>query len=210
MDFWDTLTDKVQLYMNTRNENDLEEIISFSIPYLKKYAFRAQKEAQQSGVYIPFEDFYSNLMYTTWKTVKNYSCKDDFTFQRVLRHRLFFSKCNVWRTYKTTTNDSNDKDGVSYVKSRWSSLETIDEKTLKISPAEDERLILLEALSNYSLADPKNYQFLNYLIYGDTPLEALKKVGLCPSEQQVYSDKFRKKVERIRKNFRNYLTKFES
>ena len=201
MDFWEKVDKKLTDYVNCPDNKNFEELFSCLEDYLSKRATAARYKAEATGVYIPFEDFYSNFRLSTWQAIEDYPTIETSTFKSVLLHRLFFSERAVWQLYKKKSADQTDKDGVTYEGARWSSTDELPETFYNSTEMDEERFYLLEELEKYASVNRTNYNFLRLLIYGFTPKEAVIKLKIADE----YDASARKKVQRIRRSFKKFL-----
>lgn len=202
MDFWNEL--EIILEMDTKiwESTTLENAIKYLIPYLKKMARSAQFRARMTGVYIPFEDFYSMYLISVWKVLEDLHAEvfDIKKIKHIVAYRLKIAEKDVWRTYKKKSNSATDINGTTYEATRWKSLEC----TLLDSMCEDFNdisLIFKELFLKYSQKEPAETYFFLLLIQGYSTSEAAK----IAFGEKEYTNKVRKKIERSRKKLKNYL-----
>lgn len=200
MDFWQEIERQLNEYYKSHCSIALDNILFSIQPYLSKKAHLAKREAQMSGVYIPYEDFYSNYLLSTWQALEDYKDINDKNFKTVLGRRLYFSKCEAWRGYKKKSADARDKDGITYVSGRWDSIDELSNTFGEISQTND-YFHLNEVLTKYYQENPINCRFISMLIRGFSPAEAVMQLGIC----KKYDASARKKVQRIRESFRRFL-----
>ncbi|WP_159723565.1 BacL2 family protein [Enterococcus sp. CSURQ0835] len=201
MDCWEDLEKSFNEYRERKDDRAFTEIFSKLQQYLLIKARAAQAEAKITGVYIPYEDFYSNFSVAAWHAIEDYPDIKSSSLKNVLSHRLYYAKCEVWRTYKKKSDDCKDKNGNTYDSTRWSD---IDDHLYLVNDGEEiteTELFLAEQLKNYSTINKTNYQVICLLIFGYTPAEALLKLGLA----EEYNIAARKKIQRIRNSFREFI-----
>ncbi|WP_438725356.1 BacL2 family protein [Enterococcus sp. DIV1368c] len=173
----------------------------FSI--FKKSAKNAQISAEKLGVYIPFEDFYSTYLLATWKAIEDYRLerkKKELKFKNLFLYRLAIAEKDVWRLYKKSSNNKNDKNRITYDAGRWQSLDPgfIESQS---SVEIDSTINLKEMVCNYQKQEPLDGFFFSLLVEGFTCSEAAK---IMFSEKD-YHPSVRKRVERMKKRLKKYL-----
>ena len=203
MSFWISITERVDLYVTEPNGELLEAILRDFFPYLKKSAKNAQISAEKLGVYIPFEDFYSTYLLATWKAIEDYRLerkKKELKFKNLFLYRLAIAEKDVWRLYKKSSNNKNDKNGITYDAGRWQSLDPgfIESQS---SVEIDSTIDLKEMVCNYQKQAPLDGFFFSLLVGGFTCSEAAK---IMFSEKD-YHPSVRKRVERMKKRLKKYL-----
>lgn len=110
MDFWTERIGEVKRYVEKHTEEELELILTHFIPYLKKCAEYSYYSARNVGVYIPFEDFYSAYLCSTWQVIEDFYELDqaELNFKNMFLHRLFIAEKEVWRLYKKKSGKDID------------------------------------------------------------------------------------------------------
>lgn len=179
----------------------LKNVIYHLTPYLKN-ARSAQFRARMTGAYVPFEDFYSTYLVSVWKVLEDLHAEviDIKKIKTIVLYRLKIAEKDVWRTYKKKSNNATDINGTTYEATRWKSLEC----TLLDSMYEDFNdlsLIFKELFFKYIQKEPAETYFFLLLIQGYFTSEATK----IAFGEEEYTNKVRKKIERSRKKFKNYL-----
>lgn len=72
MNIWQMIDDLLKKYYLTNDKDILDLIILDLDPYIKSCAHRFVFKAQSNGVFIPFEDFYSNLCLAIWEGIEDF------------------------------------------------------------------------------------------------------------------------------------------
>lgn len=203
MSFWISITERVDLYVTEPNGELLEAILRDFFPYLKKSAKNAQISAEKLGVYIPFEDFYSTYLFATWKAIEDYRLerkKKELKFKNLFLYRLAIAEKDVWRLYKKSSNNKNDKNGITYDAGRWQSLDPgfIESQS---SVEIDSSIDLKELVCDYQKQAPLDGLFFSLLVEGFTCSEAAKIMFF----EKEYHPSVRKRVERMKNRLKKYL-----
>lgn len=100
MIFWEELEEKVDCYKLNSSEENMNTIIVYSMKYLKVCAMNSKKKGIANGVFIPFDDFYSQYLLTLWESVLDYVNIENHSLKNIILHRLFIAERKVWRLYK--------------------------------------------------------------------------------------------------------------
>ncbi len=201
MDFWTERISEVKVYVENQNEEDLETILLNFIPYLKKMAEYSHYLAKNAGIHIPFEDFYSAYLFSSWQAIEDSRKADqaDLNFKNIFLYCLFIAEKNVWRLYKKKSGKTTDKNGVTYASGRW---QTIDEFNHLFNPTflDEGTLIIKDILTKYQRIAPDDAQFFSLIIEGYSCAEAVSYLFF-----EEYNARMRKKIERMKRKFKIYL-----
>jgi|GEM_PF-1285726 len=201
MSFWEELEIKVNIYISSRKSYDMDDIILCSSKYLKTCAHNSRKKAENLGVYIPFEDFYSEYLLSFWQGIETFLDSTNLSLKNIILRRLFIAEKKVWRLYKKKTKTEWDKNGVSYASARWEELnnEKVTKKTY--NQFTDYMLIMNDDFRNFANEKQENSQLISLLLFGYSPSETIKIMGISDN----YDTASRKKIERAKKSFERYL-----
>ncbi|MDF2649491.1 MAG: hypothetical protein K0Q73_5296 [Paenibacillus sp.] len=101
-------------------ERQFEEIFNLLKKYIGTCAENAVRKASQFRLLIPKEDFISAFNLSLWETVKSFDSHKG-RLKSLISYRFRIAEAAVWRHYET--RDANEKDGRSYAKARWDSLD---------------------------------------------------------------------------------------
>lgn len=202
MDFWIEFENKLNRYYISNCTDLLDQLLKYLEPLLSKKSHSVTREAHLKGVYIPYEDFYSNFLLSAWQAIEDYKNISDKDFKSVLGRRLYFSKCEIWRNYKKKSADARDKDGITYVSSRWERVEDHHFSSSDNCNIYCENIHLKEALLKFFQENPKGCEFISLLIQGYSSAEALIHLGLCSK----YDVAARKRAQRMRSSFKEFLS----
>ncbi|EPI03670.1 hypothetical protein D920_00291 [Enterococcus faecalis 13-SD-W-01] len=201
MDFWTERICEVERYTKKHTEEELERILTNFIPYLKKCAEYSHYSARNVDVYIPFEDFYSAYLCSTWQVIEDFCAFDqaEKNFKNMFLRRLFIAEKEVWRLYKKKSGKTTDKKGITYTSGRW---HTIQEGADLFAPTflDESTLIINELLAKYQIVAPEDAQFFSLLMEGYSCAEAVSTLFF-----EEYNARMRKKIERMKRKFQKYL-----
>lgn len=92
MSFWEELEIKVNIYISSRKSYDMDDIILCSSKYLKTCAHNSRKKAENLGVYIPFEDFYSEYLLSFWQGIETFLDSTNLSLKNIILRRLFIAE----------------------------------------------------------------------------------------------------------------------
>lgn len=178
MIFWEELEEKVDCYKINASEDNMNNIIVYSVRYLKVCAMNSRKKANANGVFIPFDDFYSQYLLTLWETVLDYVDIENHSLKNVLLHRLFIAERKVWRLYKKKSYSPNDKDNISYTATRWNVLNDEILQGEIYSAKYEGQITLQECLQAYRKENQEDSKLIELLIKGYSPSESVKILGI--------------------------------
>ncbi|EOH91588.1 BacL2 family protein [Enterococcus villorum] len=200
---WKTVEDALKKYYQTNDEAILELMIKKLDPYIKTCAHNFVFKARSNGVFIPFEDFYSNLMLAIWQGIEDFRNIRTSTFKNVALRRIFIAEKKTWNQYKKTGNKKFDKNGVTYGVTRWEELETLNNNT-QYTIYDNAEVFIEEKLliENFKKLDPFKGTFIELLSLGYSPKEICLLLGIS----QTYDAKTRKKCQRIKESFLKYIS----
>ncbi|SFG29528.1 hypothetical protein SAMN02982927_01291 [Sporolactobacillus nakayamae] len=121
---WLTVDTLVDQYAEASDKEIKERLFEKIFILLKKYigtcAGNAVRRASQFRLSIPKEDFISAFNLSLWETVKSFDSHKG-RIKSLISYRFRIAEATVWRHYET--RDVNEKDGRSYAKARWDSLD---------------------------------------------------------------------------------------
>lgn len=161
---------------------------------------RCESRAKITGVLIHSSDFESEFTLALWKSILAFDNHPNYKFSHILYHRLRLSELKVWNNYKVTGNAS-DKDNQTFIKAIVS-----DISAENASEFDENNFIMYFATKDdilaYSKSDLLKSQIIYLLYYGYSPKEIVKLVF-----NTKYTDKYRKKIQRIRNEFKRFLNK---
>ncbi|WP_262392049.1 hypothetical protein [Sporolactobacillus inulinus] len=121
---WSTVENLANLYVKASDQERKERLFEELFIRLKKYigscAGNAVRHASQFYLSIPKEDFISAYNLSLWEAVKSFDPTKG-RLKSLVSYRFKMAEATVWRQYET--RDENEKDGRSYAKARWDSLD---------------------------------------------------------------------------------------
>ncbi len=95
------------------NDKDILDLIILDLdPYIKSCAHRFVFKAQSNGVFIPFEDFYSNLCLAIWEGIEDFKSISGSTFKNVTLRRIYIAEKKTWKQYELQSARSSIKMGL--------------------------------------------------------------------------------------------------
>ncbi|QAA23774.1 BacL2 family protein [Sporolactobacillus terrae] len=184
---------------------------------LKKYigscAGNAVRHASQFYLSIPKEDFISAYNLSLWEAVKSFDPTKG-RLKSLVSYRFKMAEATVWRQYET--RDENEKDGRSYAKARWDSLDrslsdsngdssvSLIDIIITDHPSTEDTYLSNHAFTNLVQAfAKKNARYAKIIDslskgYGGNDLARVTDEGYC------YDAKVRKLVQRAKDSFRAF------
>lgn len=201
MNIWQMIDDLLKKYYLTNDKDILDLIILDLDPYIKSCAHRFVFKAQSNGVFIPFEDFYSNLCLAIWEGIEDFKSISGSTFKNVTLRRIYIAEKKTWKQYKKSGSKVFNKDGITYDVTRWENIESLHHSkncTVKSAERSIEEKLLIE---NFKKQDFFRGTFIELLYHG----YSCKEICLLLGISKTYDAKTRKKCQRIKESFWKYI-----
>ncbi|MDT2660509.1 hypothetical protein P7E02_11560 [Enterococcus hulanensis] len=194
-DFWVEL--EMVIKDSKLGEEFADKAIQKLLPYIKTCVGNYYRKALSYGVMIPFEDFYSNSLLSVWEGLQAIKSNTELNIKNVILYRLNISEKKTWRQYRKK-GASTDSQQISYSSARWADLDfdctdshDLEHDVLSISHFDS-------CIKQFSMINQEYAEIIKLLITGYSSKEAFQKVYNISN----YSSKERKKMERIKKRFK--------
>ncbi|WP_248000479.1 hypothetical protein [Lactiplantibacillus plantarum] len=180
------------------NENDYNYILSKLMPDIHRWAHSAYQRAYYKGVCISKEDFFSYFQETVWDCIQSYiDLKGkEYKLSHIVSHRIKLAEAMVWRSY-SNIGTSNDKNHTQY---RAAQLLPINFELVN-NNFDFSNFKIRDQLNSFKKNCPTEAAVIGRLIAGYSPKEITKDVF----DSDSYSSKYRKRINRIRNDFDEYI-----
>ncbi|WP_158306217.1 hypothetical protein [Weissella koreensis] len=115
------------LMQNEYQLNDLtyDEIFTKIDKNIKIKAKNASYRANNVGVHISYEDFYSYFLEAIWNGLNAFISDRNLILSHVMTHRLKIAELTVWRRNQHT-GSNKDKNRITYISTRNLSLDSME------------------------------------------------------------------------------------
>ncbi|MDT2782647.1 hypothetical protein P7H41_11845 [Vagococcus fluvialis] len=174
-------------------------------PYIKKCASNSYQKSQMYNLSIPYEDFYSNALLEVWDGLIAVIDDKKLNLKNVVIYRINLSEKKTWQQYKKRGNNT-DSDQTTYNSVRWSEINFDIFSTYDYEKSIIQREVLRESIEYYCKINKKNSEIIGLINEGYSPRESLKIIyGV-----NTYESKDRKRIQRIRKEFKEIYNYFNT
>lgn len=210
----ETLVDQ---YMEARDKKIKEQLFDELFISMKKYigtcAGNAVRRASEFRLSIPKEDFISAFNLSLWETIKSFDAHKG-RLKSLIAYRFRIAEAIVWRQYET--RDVNEKDGRSYAKARWESLDKgVDSSDNESSlvdfivtdqPSAEETYIAKHAVTDliqtFATENARYAKVIDSLYKGYEGND----LAQIMNEGPIYDARVRKLVQRARNSFSKFTS----
>ncbi|MGM0123634.1 hypothetical protein IGI37_001006 [Enterococcus sp. AZ194] len=196
---WKKAEKLVDIYYETSSSEDLTEILLYFQSYLKKCANNALSKSNNSGIWINFEDFYSNFYYRLWESIEDFRIIDTSTLKNVIIRRIQYAEIETIRLYKKSYKNNNMTE-TSYVATQWidlSQFEICDKNRID----DDNSLFLKQSLQELKKISIEQHDIVLLLLLGYSG----KEISLMLFSENNYCNSSRKKIQRAKDKFKKLL-----
>lgn len=182
--------------------------------YVKTCVDNYHRDAATSGTHIPKADFESHIVEAMWRSLRDFDVEKGY-FQGFLGRRVNFAKLQAWRQYEIS--DVNSKNGKSYVKAKWDSLdrpidgdsgtETLLDTIIEFTPSVEDIFVedhgVFEIINAFAKKNQRYATIIAYIYEGYEGEDLAKCLG-----EESYSAKIRKTVQRAKESFENFMNQY--
>lgn len=181
------------------NNAQYDKIFDYIHPEIETWANRAHYRAQVTGIIIPKNDFISYFVEAIWQSIEFYvnSLQSDkkYELSHIITHRVKIAEASVWRNYKN--RGTTDRNQEQYLDGKWMPLSKVPESTFDFM----KQMNLHFQIEEFKKHHPSDGIILDMLVAGYKPKEICLKLFNCTE----YSPKYRKRINRVRKKFKEFL-----
>lgn len=202
MIFWNELVKLSKRYKVSNDVEIVEKMLKMLDPYFKTCARNSMEKAKNVNVFIPYEDFYSNILFAGWKAIEDFKDITESTFKNVILRRIYIAERETWKQYKKSGNKRTDKDGKTYAATQWIDIEKLDSLPQKMGNYQEvEDISNRVILEEFTKKNRLKGQVIYLLYLGYSCKECCSILNISSS----YDAKTRKKMQRIRSEFAEFF-----
>lgn len=215
---WTNVEGLAMNYVNANDAFEKEMIFAEIFEAMQKYisvcADRAVRNAAEFHLHIPKDDFTSEFNLHLWKAIESFDPTKG-KFKSLVAYRFDkIAEPSVWRKYET--KDEEEKDGRSFGKARWESLDkkiggdgeneaTLADMILGDTPSAEEIFVedngVVEILKAFATKNERYAKVISFMYQGYEGDELAQVIG----EGEKYDAKVRKLVQRAKDSFAKFM-----
>lgn len=199
MRYWLSAEKLIEKYYNSNDINDLSEFLSYFDSYIKKCSYNATCKAHNSGIWICYEDFYSNFYFKLWEIAEDFRNIHTSSLKNVIIRRFHFAEIETVRMYKKCFKIDNIPH-INYISAQWDELPEFDIKDDAFLYT-DNSIFLKESLLDLKVSFPKQYEIIILLFLGYSG----KEINYILFGKSIYDSTSRKKIQRAKEKFKTIL-----
>nr|BDD45011.1 hypothetical protein 6 [Bacillaceae bacterium] len=197
-----------------KKEMIFAELFDSMQKYVSTCANNAVRKAGEFHLHIPKDDFTSAFNLALWQSIEAFDPTKG-KFKSLVSYRFRIAEATVWRMYET--KDENEKDGRSFEKARWDSLDkkigggdgesetTFAELVVGDTPSVEETFIedngVVEILKAFAEKNERYAKVIAAIYEGYEGDDLAKAIG----EGEKYNAKVRKLVQRAKDSFAKFM-----